>query len=262
MSSESSPSRKDFGRPALRRLEEEHDDLVAELRAGFDSLDGVIFWCQRLSMRTLGCLDDGLYQQFGNERVLWSTLITSPERERYGHDTVSLEAAEEFRLLVEATYVLPATRSAFRKLRGSAGEYFGDDKDDTVTVAGEQFIAMRPALDHLEERQKETLSQLLDGIEGGKPELLDWLRDLNGATFGQIDSEFQVRAFKESRVTQEVLLDEFEDPDAARKTRQLMAFEFLLPAFNAGVRKLVGKAGEDTVEEEEDDQSAGDHIDV
>jgi hypothetical protein len=262
MSSETTISRKDFGRPALRRLEEEHDDLVAELRAGFDSLDGVIFWCQRLSMRTLGCLDDALYQQFGNERVLWSTLITSPEREKYGHDTVSLEAAEEFRLLVEATYVLPATRSAFRMLRGSAGEYFGDDEDGTVTVAGEQFIAMRPALNHLEDRQKETLTQLLDGIEGGKPELLDWLRDLNGATFGQIDSEFQVRAFKESRVTREVLLDEFDDPGAARKTRQLFAFEYLLPAFNAGVRKLVGKAGEDTAEEEEENDDRGAHIDV
>ncbi|WP_338740389.1 hypothetical protein [Haloplanus salilacus] len=241
-------SRPNFGRPALENLEDAHDVLIAELRDGFADLDAVIHWHRRLAVRTLGCLDGGFYADLRTEGKVWAALITSGEREKFltSADAISEESALETRLDYEATFVLPATEMAFRSLRKSAAEYFGEDRDETVTVAGEEFHAMRPALSHLEERQEAMLDDLLDGVDGGRSGLLDWLRDLNGATFGQIHPRFQSQAYKESDVLRRVLLDEYHDDAAAKRTRQRLAFAYLLPAFNAGVRTLVGKAGEDT----------------
>jgi hypothetical protein len=240
-------SRPNFGRPALENLEDAHDVLIAELRDGFAGLDEVIHWHRRLAVRTLGCINKRFYADLRQEEKVWAALITSEEREQFltSPSAISEEAALETRLDYEATFVLPATEMAFRALRKSASEYFGGEETETITVAGEEFHAMRPALSHLEERQKLMLDDLLDGIDGGRPGLLDWLRDLNGATFGQIHPKFQSQAYKESDVLRRVLLDEYHDDAAAKCTRQRLAFAYLLPAFNAGVRTLVGKAGED-----------------
>jgi len=240
--------RPNFGRPALENLEDAHDVLIAELRDGFADLDDVIHWHRRLAVRTLGCINGDFYADLRQEEKVWAALISTEKRAQYltTPDAISEESALQTRLDYEATFVLPATEMAFRMLRKSASEYFGEDDQQTITVAGEEFHAMRPALSHLEERQKAMLDDLLDGIDGGRSGLLDWLRDLNGATFGQIHPKFQSRAYKESDVLRRVLLDEYHDDDAAKLTRQRLAFAYLLPAFNSGVRTLVGKAGEDT----------------
>lgn len=255
-----SDSSRSFGRPALTRLEKHHDELVAELRDGFTSLDEVIFWSQRLSVRTLGVLDDHLFRRIGNDRVLWTTLITTEKRTEFRPSAPPPESAQEMRYLFEVEYVLPATRKAFRRLRKSAGEYF--DEEEAIAVAGKEFIAMRPALNHLEERQREILMELLDGgIDGGRSDLLDWLRDLTGASFGQIDGSLQTRAYKEE-VTSQVLQGESANPEAGRLARQKLAFTYLLPAFNSGTRKLIGKAGENTTGEGATEGGSGEHIDV
>jgi len=241
-------SRPNFGRPALENLEDAHDVLIAELRDGFADLDAVIHWHRKLAVRTLGAINGGFYADLRQEEKVWAALITSGARDQFLTEpgAISEEGALETRLDYEATFVLPATEMAFRALRKSAAEYFGEERDETVTVAGEEFHAMRPALAHLEDRQEAMLDGLLDGVDGGNEGLLDWLRDLNGATFGQIHPKFQSRAYKESDVLRRVLLDEYHDDAAAKLTRQRLAFAYLLPAFNAGVRTLVGKAGEDT----------------
>jgi hypothetical protein len=241
-------SRPNFGRPALENLEDAHDVLIAQLRDGFDDLDAVIHWHRKLAVRTLGCINGGFYADLRQEEKVWAALIVTDERDQFLTEpgAISEEAALETRLDYEATFVLPATEMAFRALRKSASEYFGEEDNETLTVAGEEFHAMRPALSHLEERQRLMLDDLLDGVDGGRSGLLDWLRDLNGATFGQIHPKFQSRAYKESDVLRRVLLNEYHDDDAAKLTRQRLAFAYLLPAFNAGVRTLVGKAGEDT----------------
>ena len=248
MAADPQNSRPNFGRPALENLEDAHDVLIAELRDGFADLDEVIHWHRRLAVRTLGCINGGFYADLRREEKVWASLIVTDERDQYltSPGAISEGAALETRLDYEATFVLPATEMAFRALRKSASEYFGEEQNQTITVAGEEFHAMRPALSHLEERQRLMLDDLLDGVDGGRAGLLDWLRDLNGATFGQIHPKFQSRAYKESNVLRRVLLDEYHDDAAAKLTRQRLAFAYLLPAFNAGVRTLVGKAGEDT----------------
>ena len=222
MAADPQNSRPNFGRPALENLEDAHDVLIAELRDGFGDLDEVIHWHRKLAVRTLGSINGGFYADLRKEKKVWAALITSKARDQYltSPDAISEEAALETRLDYEATFVLPATEMAFRALRKSAAEYFGEDRDDTITVAGEEFHAMRPALSHLEERQKAMLEDLLDGVGGGRAGLLDWLRDLNGATFGQIHPKFQSQAYKESDVLRRVLLDEYHDADAAKFTRQ------------------------------------------
>jgi len=254
-----SSSNRSFGRPALVRLEQHHDELITELREGFTSLDEVILWSQRLAVRTLGVMEDDLFRRIGSDRILWTAFITTEDWRKYSSNPVTPEAARETRLLFEATFVLPATRNSFRRLRKSAGEYFDEQFDETVSVAGEEFIAMRPALNHLETRQREVLNNLLNGgVDGGQDDLLDWLRDLTAASYGQIDQSLQMRSYRE-KTTREVLLGEFGEDAEGSRARQKFSFEFLLPAFNAGARKLVGKAGED-VEGGGTTNSANDHL--
>jgi len=254
-------------RPALSKLEADHDDLVSRLRDGFESSEDLLFWLQEVSVATLGCFPDEDLTDAFVESNSKACLIVGPDR----HNTLldeptDLGAAKRFRLGFEETFLLPAFRQSYRKLRKNANEYVRPE-DRPVTRATDP-VALRPALEELHERQRETIEDVLGGFED-EEELLDWVRGLIGASYGQIDRDVITGLRMSDRVSRDNLLS---DPsmeyslDGERGSewfrKSLVAVQ-LLPAFNAGVRKLVDRAGEDSAEEEEDENGdVGDHISV
>lgn len=240
-------------RPSLVKLTEDTRGVLAELVAGFDSRRSLLEWAQRLTVRTLGEVEQRFYSELGRqfratvdslERVLLSCLLSRDARER---EDVPERKAREVRRRLASAYILPARHRAFRELRKDAGEYIGDAREAPHDPLKQRYIAMRPALDELDERQADALEALLDGLDT-REEILDWSNDLELATHGEIDEQFGSRCYGE-RSTAAVLLS---DDERAARGRELLAAHHIVPAFNQGVRTLAGRAGEEAHEQREE----------
>jgi len=242
-------------RPALVKAVEDTRDVLGELIAGFDSRRALLEWLQQLTTRTLGEIDTDFYRKLGRQfrvdpqagtsqdRVLLACLLTPEARTR--HKEVPESTAREVRRRLAASQILPARHRAVRRLRKDAGEYIGGDARDKEHDPLEQrFIAMRPSLHELDERQADVLGRLLDGLET-RESIIDWSNDLELATHGEIPEQWATRAYKEDS-TAAVLLDA--DERAARG-RELLAAYHIIPHFNEGVSTLAGRAGEEPHEE-------------
>lgn len=251
-----SPLRNDDGsemdpidsfRPALMKLDKEVRAVESDLLGGFHNRSEIVEWTQELCINTLGMVQDEwfarLAKQFrrayddARERPLIACLLTHDRRAREIPDG----QADEIRRQIIARTIRPAKRRAFRQLRADAGEYIAEDSGAEHDAAKQRFIAMRPAVDELHERQQSVLRRLLapngfDGREG----LLAWTRDLDLATHGEIPVEFATRCYQE-RSTRKTLTTPGENYDRAR---EFFAAAYLIPAFNRGVADLGGRAKE------------------
>lgn len=236
-------------RPSLRKLTIDIRSMREEVEAGFPSRSDVLKWEQRLTVRTLGEIPmqfyEGLARQFRIDRqperdgrrrqgALLAALLTESARRR----ELNEETARELRERLVATYLTPAFHRAFRQLRKSAGEYIEKSDSAGHDPSSQSFIAMRPSLDEIDADQNRALTAVLDGL-GDRSEILSWLEDVELATHGESDPGFGERCYKEPSTAQ--LLTSGEDKRAAR---ELFAGFHLLPAFNRGVRDLVGRTGE------------------
>jgi len=233
-------------RPALVKLTDDLEDLRDELLAGFPSRRAVLEWMQQLSVRTLGQLPDRWFDELGaqfrgvpesgEERTLLSALLNGSQRTRGMDD----ETAKELRERLYALTIRPAYHRAFRQLRADAGEYLdGGETDSQQTAANQKWIAMRPALDELEEYQKRALGDLLDGLED-KSAILNWGNDLEQATHGELPGEFVARCYREES-TAEILTGR---STTVSRARELFWADHLAPIANAGVRDLGGRTSE------------------
>lgn len=243
----------DSYRPALIKLSNDLESLERELMAGFEGRDEVLSWMQRLSVRTLGEIPQRWFSEMarqfrgvpesGKERVLMSALLVPVQRER---DLDEEQVAELRRRLIALT-IRPAGHRAFRALRKDATEYIDASADSQHTPARQRFVAMRPALDELEDHQERALEAVIDGFD--EPEhILEWGHDVDLATHGEIPASFVTRCYWESS-TRELLVSDGDDNKAAR---ELLAAHHLAPYFNRGVRDLAGRAGEKPDAEQKD----------
>jgi hypothetical protein len=253
-------------RPALVKLTNDLETLREELLTGFESRAEIIWWSQRLSVRTLGQLPDrwfdGLGAQFrgipssNQERTLISALLVDRARER----DISSADARELRERLYALTIRPAFHRAFRHLRADAGEYLDDEGGTSSqhTAARQRWIAMRPALDELEHYQQTALEALLgdrgdDSDPGGledKSEIIRWGSTLELATHGELPGEFIGRAYREES-TVDVLTG---DDETSRRARELFWAVHLAPCCNRGVRDLSGRTSEQPDAERKDKQ--------
>lgn len=228
-------------RPALVRLTEDVDDVVQDLRAGFASRRAIVEWEQRLAVRTFGQISQRWYEGLARalatsaEPVLTAVLLSEDARETAVDEAVVEQVRERF----AATVIAPAYRRAFRHLRKDAGEYVEDGHAAEHDPFSQQHVAMRPALEELEDWQQRGLSALFDGLADADG-IHTWGQVVQLATHGEISDEFILRCHRE-RSTRRVLLDETEHAD---RTRVAFAARFLVPAYNAGVSELAGRAGE------------------
>jgi len=238
----------EFVRPALVRLKLDLEQLETELYDGFGRRRDVLDWMQRLCVRTLGRTRQewitGLARQFRGrvddrrERALLSALLVTAARER----DLDAEVVDELRERLYATVLAPSYHRALRHLRKDAGEYI--DSAEASSASGhdpqvQRYIAMRPAVDELDENQSAVLEDVLDGFDEPR-EIHEWGRDVELATHGEIPDQFTRRCYVEQS-TRRMLLS---DARADERARELFAATYLVPAFNAGVRDLVGRAGE------------------
>ncbi|WP_415381461.1 hypothetical protein [Halosimplex sp. TS25] len=231
-------------RPALVTLTEGVRERVDELRTGLDSERRALEWLQEITIRTLGRLDLRVYEDMsrqyrGHQGVLLASLLRSGARRGEMarlDDTVAERVREHF----VANYVVPAHRDAFRRLRSDATEYADDaDDGDSHDPKRQRFIAMRPALNELEEWQERALDALLEGFDE-RGELLDWGHDLLLATHGELDQEWITRVYREDSAVAVLTGDSVAD----QRARRLFAAYHVLPRYRAGVRVLSGRAKE------------------
>lgn len=230
-------------RPALVRQTEDVAELVDELRAGFGSRRDLVEWEQRLTVRTFGQVPTrwytGLARSFTRDREQTLVAAFLQPGARSGDRDINERAAKRLRERFVTQVVAPAHRRAFRHLRKDAGEYIEDARSGEHDPFKQEHVAMRPALEELEDWQVRCLELLLEGFED-ESEIHDWGQTLQLATHGELSDEFVMRCAREQS-TRRLLLDEY--PHAAR-AREAFAARFLVPAYNAGVRVLAGRAGE------------------
>lgn len=246
-------------RPALEKLVADLKDLERELLDGFNSRAEVLVWLQKLCVRTLGQVPDDWYREVSNaftggdenrERMLLSLLLSEDRRVR----RLDEDRVKAARSRVSAMTVRPSLHRAVRHLRSDAGEYVDDDRGSTSAhdPNKQRYIAMRPALNELEDRQRGVLVRFLSGFEDTQA-IVEWTGDVEVATHGEIDDTWTTRVVSESS-TMRVLLS---DRDVDRRARETVAAHFLLPAFNAGARDLFGRSIE-TVDAETETKEAPD----
>lgn len=254
-------------RPALTKLEADHDDLVTRLRDGFESSEDLLFWLQEVSVATLGCFPDDDLTDLFLEANAKACLIVGPDRHHTSFDEPpDHDHAKAYRLRVEEKLLFPEFRQSYRKLRKSANEYVRPE--DRPVAQSTDPVALRPALEELHERQRETIEDALMGFDSEEA-LLNWARGLIGASYGQIDRDIITGLRASDAVARDNLRTDtdlrysLDTERESRYFRKKLIASILLPAFNAGVRKLVDRAGEDSAEGDEDDgEGMGDHISV
>lgn len=228
-------------RPALVRQTEDVAELVDELRDGLDSRRELVEWEQRLAVRTFGQVPTRWYSELARsftrdrERTLVAAFLRPGARSR----DIDERAVERLRERFVTQVLAPAHRRAFRHLRKDAGEYIEDARSGEHDPFAQEHVAMRPALEELEDWQQRALELLLDGFDE-ESEIHDWGQTVQLATHGELSDEFIMRCARE-RSTRRLLLGEYEH---AERAREAFAARFLVPAYNAGVRVLAGRAGE------------------
>lgn len=232
-------------RPSLVRLTEDVREELHNLMVGFESRRELLEWAQRLTVRTLGAVDDVVYLDLwralrapDQERVLLGVLLDDAEiLDRHG---ITHSHARETRRRIAADRIMPAAHAAFRSLRKDAGEYVDDAQASQHDPMTQRYIAMRPALDELDDRQADVLERVLEGFDEPE-EILDWAgREVDLATHGEIPDEFSRRCYKERSTRMPLLADD----DRLERVREAFAAKHLVPAFNRGVRVLAGRASE------------------
>lgn len=231
-------------RPALEKLVADLKALERDLLAGFETRREVLVWLQKLCVRTLGQVPDDWYRRMSEafvggdgarERVLLSILLTERRRVRDLDD----DRVQRARSRVSSMTVRPSLHRAVRQLRSDAGEYVDDDRGSTSRhdPNKQRYVAMRPALNELEDRQRGVLFRFLEGFESEQA-VVEWTGDVEVATHGEIDGNWTTRVVSERSTLRMLLSDEPED----ERARETVAAHFLLPAFNAGARDLFGRS--------------------
>lgn len=245
----------DSFRPALIKLDSDIRDLEAELMRGFGSRTSLVKWTQQLCVYTLGWVDEDwfirLAKQFragyddGRHRTVISCLLAPHARQR----SIKQDQADEVRRQIVTQTIRPAKRIAFRQLRSDAGEYAAEAGTGAEhDPAKQRYIAMRPAINEIDERQRSVLNRLLSpGGFDDREGILSWTRDLELATHGEIPEGFATRCYQE-RATRRALISDGDDYDRAR---EFFAAAYLIPVFNRGIADLAGRSKETAQAERE-----------
>lgn len=235
-------------RPALRKLNDDQRDLLAEFIDGFASRREFLEWSQRAAVLTLGELPGEWYVRRSFSALDMSTLLVSDARYRWADhadkDVLAPEAARDARRGVAALDLLPAFSRAHKRLRWNATEYVNDHDDSFQPDPEEQrHPAMRPGLTVLQEHQGWALARLLNGFDSDDA-LLTWVHTLTESSFAEVDAGLARRFYAETH-TREMLLGETDDdPATLRFFRESVGAKYLLPAFARAAREVGDRAGE------------------
>lgn len=235
--------------PALGQLEEEFNDHMRVFRSGIETSEDLVYWFQKVSVLTLGHVDDDVLKALFVEgssanAILLGHPATKPRRDPRTED-LEEEVDVVTRQKVESHTFTPAFRRAYRKLKSNANEYLDDD---APAASDDAPPALRPALQELSTRQREVLDEMFqDGGLRDYGELNEWTRDVVAATRAHIPDEY-LRGLamkqREPNLQGALLHSGTFDSETRQNFLQTFAATILLPLFNEAVRDLAQTAGE------------------
>lgn len=241
--------------PALDDLHRKQDKLFRRLATGFRSRRDILLWMHDVSLRTLGQVPDSWFADLVGTRYKTAALLADEQ----SRDDVSAAAADAERAAVERGVLaddtlVEACRQGMSVLSRQANEYI--DGEEQVDPSAQSWLAMRPAVDDLAQRQQRVLKRALE-LDGQLPidsraDVREWVRDAVRATKGSDgglgervlwspSSTYWMRALRG-------------DPDSA--TLHLLLADEYLSVANAALRNAAAAAGEQ-VAEERDPHDAG-----
>jgi len=231
-------------RPALAKLADDQHDILLAFVDGFDDRRELLEWSQRAIVATLGELEEEWATDLAMSRSDLSVLITSERRQAWVEDEPPRSStAATYRRALAAEDLVPAFRSAFRKMRWSAVEYVNDDDDSLQPDPSiQKHPAMRPALSEMSDRQEWSLERLLEGFDD-QDQLMSWVLRTVEASHGEVDGELAADLYNETH-TRRMLVVDGDDQEHGPFFRESLAAVTLLPAFTRAARKLSERAGE------------------
>lgn len=240
-------------RPALAKLAMDLDESRETLLEGFMDEAEFVEWLQSVTVRTLGELPMPFLRGAADQVRKAAMPGVTPAVYRHLVGEVSSEVDRETRLYLWREYLEPAYYRAFKRLRKSVTEYVDTEEpgaEGTHHPARQRYVAMRPAINELDQYQKRCLARIqaayscLDVEPLEEPsDILQWGSELRLATHGELAPDFVARCQGEPG-TRRILL-------TGRRTT-LFAAVYLLPAYNAGIRDLSGRTGEVPAGESQD----------
>ncbi|MEA5387233.1 hypothetical protein VB779_09335 [Haloarculaceae archaeon H-GB11] len=185
-----------------------------------------------------------------DQPVLLAALLQGSARRR----PLPPKVVDELRERLLSALVRPSYHRAFRELRKGAGEYIEQSEDESAhDPAKQRYIAMRPALDELDERQEEALADVVDGLEDSAA-ILEWGETVELATHGEVNEVDKPEWVTSTAGSRDLITRCHTEPQTRRlltsttaelrPARELFAAVHLVPAYNRGVRDMAGRAGE------------------
>lgn len=254
MVTQQGPERRESVRPAVDELGKSQQALFDELEAGFADRRDLVLWLHKASARTLGRIPDEWPQQ-----VLASRYQTAGLLDACGGTHAPGEALASFeRDLIRDDVLLEACSSATRIISQQSTQYAdgttGGDSTSNREFGEQRWLAMRPALDELVTRQRESLKRVLgrdpsypSGLQG-HDDLSTWVRGVQRAARG-LEGGLSREAIW-SPWWRQTLLDDPRHPDL-----HLLLGEEVLGVFNAAIREETTQA-EEAPDEETQTQNA------
>jgi hypothetical protein len=235
--------------PALTQLEVEFNEHMREFRDGIETAEDFVYWLQRCSVLTLGCIDDEVLSTlFTDAHAANAILLGQPAqkpRRNPEEEPLETDADAWYRTQVEASIFTPAFRRAYSGLKSNANEYIEED------AAGPDMDAppaLRPAIEELSTRQREVLDALFqdDGFSD-EARLSEWSRDVVAATRGYAPDAMLKEMTVQTKgpfLHRTLLRTQNLNQAVRRNYLHTFAARFLLPLFNRAVGDLSRTAGE------------------
>ena len=235
------PSIDDAAQPALRKLEADQEEVIEDLRDGFTDEWEYLTWVHDVSTASLGEIEDERLKAIWRDKAVKSYLV-----EKEGDkDDQSDAVIEKTKQGLEDYILQPPFKSAYRNLTPKANEYLpGDNRPSTHPNAP---VALLPAVAELTRRQEAAIVGLREGFDTYEG-LLDWRRELIGASYGKISKKTLKSLGKKDPVFTAAVTHGAvgcEPPSDPEWLCKRVACYILLPVFNAGLRTMVKSAGED-----------------
>ncbi len=218
-------------------------DLTFSLRDGFASRRELIRWYQAATVRTFGALGDRAFTptHLWDDHTLLQSCIISTNRQRWADgEPLDRAVAAEVRRVIEEEALIPAMYDAYNELRKMAGEYIGNEDEETYDEAdldpGHHEIAMRPAFSRKDAEQARALRELWGGFTD-RDALRDWLHDLQQPANGALPDDLAAVVMRDD-VALSYLLTGGASRAESRLFREWVAIDVLLPAFRAGIMRM------------------------
>lgn len=233
-------------KPAVDELADAQDELFDELERGLADRRELVLWIHKASARTLGRVPDEWPVTILSSRYRAGALLV--DESEVNRSLSNLE-----RRLIRDDTLMDACGRSMRFMSQTAAQYDGGggDSEDgrrSREFGNQRWLAMRPALHELVQRQRTVLERALgldpkypDGLES-HDDLARWVRTVIQASRG-IDGGLSHDAIW-SDWWRQVLLD---DPTAV--DLHLSLAEDVLTVFNAAIREEATAANESADEE-------------